>query len=207
MWGQSWTGPSGTTQSIALVIRADNTVQARVSEATNPEGFYTFTAPTDVKATAALSGAALGSEVRFFNLAGGSQGGATADSNRNASITISAVRSESYFVSVLVTSDTDYSLDLTFNEKNPADSVFTPLNVSLPLLLDAVTLDAARNPPDSYRVVAPNDATLVANTSLVTGDLGLRIYDSLRILLNVIALKPTSSSAEGLYDINSSFAV
>ena len=181
---------SGTTQSIALVIGADNTAQARVGEATNPEDFYTFTAPKDGQTMATLSGAAPGAEVRFSNLAGGSQGVATADSNRNAPVTISAVRSESYFVSVLATSDTDYSLDLTFNEINLADSVFTPVNVSLPLLLDAVTLDAASNPSDSYRVVAPNDATLVANTSLVTDDLDLRIYDSLRNLLNVIAVTP-----------------
>jgi len=198
---------SGTTQSIALVIGADDNVQARVGEATNPEDFYTFTAPTDGQTTAILSGAAPGAEVRIFNLAGGSLGFATVDSNRNASVTISAVRSEPYFVSVLATSNTGYSLDLTFNEKNLTDSVSTPVSVSLPLLLDAVTLDVASNPSDSYRVVAPNDETLVVNTSLVTGDLGLRIYDSLGNLLNVIAVTPTSSSAEGFYDINSSVTV
>jgi hypothetical protein len=187
---------SGTTQSIALVIGADDNVQARVGEATNPKDFYTFTAPTDCQTTATLSGAAPGAEVRFFNLAGGSQGFATADSNGNASVTISAVRSESYFVSVLATSDTDYSLDLTFNEKNLTDSVSNPVNVSLPLLLDAVTLDVASNPSDSYRIVAPNDATLVVKTSLVTGDLDVRIYDSLGNLLKESA--QTGTVAESL---------
>ena len=99
-------------------------------------------------------------------------------------------------MSVLATSDTDYSLDLTFNEKNITDRVSTPVNVSLPLLLDAVTLDVASNPSDSYRIVAPNDATLVVNTSLVTGDLDLRIYDSLGNLLKESA--QTGAVAESL---------
>lgn len=187
---------SGTTRFNALILDADDTVSARVGDVLNPEDYYTFSAPTDGQVTATISGAAAGAVVRFFNVAGGSKAFATADSNGDAVVTIDAVRSETYFVSVTHSTDTAYTMDLSFAEQNTSDSVSNPVNVSLPLLLDSVALSLASNPVEAYRIVAPSDMTLIANTSHVTGDLDLRIYDSAGNLLKESA--QTGTVAEGL---------
>ena len=190
-------GGTGTTQATALNISADTSVTARVGDVSNPDDYYTFTAPTDGQSTVTISGAAPGAVVQFLNSAGGIIDTATTDANGDATVTFSnAVRSETYAISVSVSADTAYSLDVAFSAQNFADSVSNPVNVNLPLFLESVTLDVTSNPVDAYRIVAPDDATLVVNTSLVTGGLDLRVYDSAGNLLKESATSGTV--AEGL---------
>lgn len=187
---------SGTTVASALVIGSDDSLTARVGQGANNEDFYKFVAPTDGQFTVSISGADPGTVVSFLNFAGGPLASATADSNGNATVSFDATRSETYLASIAASADTAYALNVSFDAQNTDDSLTNPVNVDVPFFLTSLTLDAATNPSDFYRVVAPENTTLVVNTSLVTGDFDIRIYDSLGNLLKESA--QTGAVAEGL---------
>lgn len=187
---------AGTTQLLAHGIGVDETVSAQVGEALNPDDFYTFTAPTNGSITASITGAVAGTIVQFLDASGTSQASMTVDSSGTATASIPVSVSANYFVSVSGTSETAYSLDMSFSAQSTGDSVDNPTLVELPLLLESVVLDSVSNPSEVYRVIAPEDMTLVVNTSLVTGDLDVRLYDDDGNLLKESAT--VGSTAEGL---------
>ena len=153
--------------------------------------------PTDGTTSATITDAGANVTVRLLNFAGGEIAQATTDSSGTATVTFTeAVRSETYIVEVSGQDAGPYTLTTNFDPQNVTDSLTSPVNVTLPLLLDSLTLDQTTNPSDFYRIVAPENATLVVNSSLVTGDLDLRIYDSLGNLIKESAT--VGPTAEGL---------
>lgn len=187
---------NGTSTALAIEIGVDESVSSQVGNALSSDDFFTFTAPTDGTISATVSGAGAGITVQFLDVLGDSFAAATTDSNGNATISASVSIGTQYFVSVAGTADAVYSLGMNFESQSLGDSLENPTNVTLPLLLDTVSLDESTNSSEFYRFVPTADTTLIVNTSGITGDLDLRLYDDAGNLLKESAT--VGAVAEGL---------
>lgn len=174
---------SGTSSSMAIEIGVDETIFGQVGNSVTGEDYYTFTAPTNGSIGAVVSGVPAGTSLMFLDSSGAELGVATASSTGTATLDLLVDVGTKYFVSVVGTGSATYGLDLSFSAGTDGDSVTNPTQVDGPLFLQAVSFDATTSPSEFYRVVAPEDATLIANTSSVTGDLDVRLYDDAGNLL------------------------
>lgn len=168
---------SGTSTSLAIGIGVDETISAEAGNSLGLNDFYTFTAPTNGTISATVTGLAIGTTIEFLDAAGETQTSGTADATGTVALSMPVSVSTSYFVSVSDTGTGVYSLDMSFSAQTSGDSVENPTTVNIPFLLESVSFESNSNPSEVYRVVAPDDMTLVVNTSMVTGDLDVLLYD------------------------------
>lgn len=168
---------NGTRSDVAIEIGVDESLSSQVGSGASSDDYFTFTAPTNGTVSAAVSGVGAAKTVEFLDSLGNVLATATSDSNGNATVSIPVTVSTDYFVTVSGTDSAVYNLSMDFTSQSTGDSLENPTVVSLPLFLDSVSFDQTNNPSEFYRIDATENTTLIANTSMVTGDLDVRLYD------------------------------